>query len=205
MKKKERAKLTKAAIVEAAFRTVAELSISGASMALISESANVSKPLLHYHFKTKAALLEQVLELVLERLLEIPTENISKKLGSMEEFQAIFQRYRQTMTSEPELLVVFFDFWVQSIKNKETRQIILKRFEVFRGYLSQIVSEGVEKGEFSAEKSHMIPPLMLSLLEGASLQLISDPEAFNYDLYQYMALEMITHLADPQGGQQNRA
>ena len=116
MKKKERAKRTKAVIIEAAFRTIAENSISGASMALISESANVSKPLLHYHFKTKAALLEQVLEFVLERLLEIPTENISKKLGSMEEFQAIFQRYRRTMTSEPELLVVFFDFWVQSIK-----------------------------------------------------------------------------------------
>ena len=203
MKKKERAKLTKAGIIEAAFRTVAEHSISGASMGLISESANVSKPLLHYHFKTKAALLEQVLEFVLERLLEIPMENISKKLGSMDELQAIFQRYRRTMTSEPELLVVFFDFWVQSVKNRDIREIIVRRFDGFRGYLSQIVSEGIEKGEFGAEKSHMIPPLMLSLLEGASLQLISDPDAFNYDLYQYMALEMITHLAG--GGNYGKA
>ncbi len=99
------------------------------------------------------------------------------------------------MTSEPELLVVFFDFWVQSVNNEGIRKIIVRRFDGFRGYLSQIVSEGIEKGEFSAEKSHMIPPLMLSLLEGASLQLISDPDAFNYDLYQYMALEMITALA----------
>ena len=194
MKKQERAKQTKAGIIEAAFRTVSERTISGTSMGLISESAKVSKPLLHYHFKTKAALLEQVLEFVLERLLEIPMENVSKKLGSMEELQAIFQKYRRTMTSEPELLVVFFDFWVQSIKNQDMREIIVKRFGVFRGYLSQIVSEGVERGEFSAEKSHMIPPLMLSLLEGASLQLISDPESFNYDLYQYMALEMISSL-----------
>ena len=195
MTKKERADKTKAGIIEAAYRTVAEQTISGAGMALIAESANVSKPLLHYHFKTKAALLEKVLEFVLERLLEIPMVSASKKIGSMEELQAIFQRYKRTMTTEPELLVVFFDFWVQSVKNRGIKEIIVRRFDGFRGYLSQVVSEGVERGEFGAEKSHMIPPLMLSLLEGASLQLISDPEAFNFDLYQFMALEMITSLA----------
>ena len=195
MKKKERAEKTKANIIEAAYRTVAERSISGASMGLISQGADVSKPLLHYHFKTKAALLEQVLEFVLAKLLEIPMENVSKKFGSMEELQAIFQRYRRTMTTEPELLVVFFDFWVHSVKSGSMRKIIVRRFDGFRGYLSQVVSEGIEKGEFGAEKSHMIPPLMLSLLEGASLQLISDPEAFNFDLYQFMALEMIASLA----------
>jgi len=194
MTKKERADKTKAGIIEAAYRTVAECSISGAGMALIAESAKVSKPLLHYHFKTKAALLEQVLEFVLEKLLAIPMENVSRKLGSMEELRAIFQRYRLTMTTEPELLVVFFDFWVKSVNNRGIREIIVRRFDGFRGYLSQVVSEGIERGEFGAERSHVIPPLMLSLLEGASLQLISDPEAFNFDLYQFMALEMITSL-----------
>jgi len=77
----------------------------------------------------------------------------------------------------------------------DVREMIAARFEGFRGYCSQIVTDGVANGELMAEKSHMIPPLLISFLEGASLQLISDPQAFNYDLYQYMAMDMISLLA----------
>lgn len=195
MKQKERSEKTVAAILDAAFAVIADHSISGTTTALISVRAKVSKPLLHYHFKTKEAVLDRVLDRVLERLLEIPMENFNKNVSPFEEITAIFSRYKRTITSEPALLVVFFDFWVQGIKAPPVRAKIVQRFEGFRGYVSQLVRDGVEKGEFSPEKSHMVPPLLLSLLEGASLQLISDPNAFNMDLYQFMALDALSSVA----------
>ncbi len=200
MKQKARTDRTVTAILDAAFNIIAENSISGTTTMLISDRAKVSKPLLHYHFKTKDAVLDRVLDRVLERLLDIPMENFNKNISPFDEITGIFQRYRQTITSEPALLVVFFDFWVQGIKQPRVREKIVQRFEGFRGYISQIVRDGVDKGDFTAEKSHMIPPLMLSLLEGASLQLISDPKAFNIDLYQYMALDVLSNVAGRKNG-----
>ncbi|MBI5179066.1 MAG: TetR/AcrR family transcriptional regulator [Nitrospinae bacterium] len=195
MKQKERSEKTAAAILDAAFAVIADHSISGTTTALIAERAQVSKPLLHYHFKTKEAVLDRVLDRVLERLLEIPLENFNKNVSPFEEITGIFGRYKRTITSEPALLVVFFDFWVKGIQAPPVRAKIVQRFEGFRGYVSQLVRDGVEKGEFSPEKSHMVPPLLLSLLEGASLQLISDPNAFNMDLYQFMALDALSSVA----------
>jgi len=195
MKQKERSGKTIGAILDAAFGVIAEYSISGTTTALISDRAKVSKPLLHYHFKTKEAILDRVLDHVLERLLEIPLENLNRNVSPFDEMTGIFQRYRHIITSEPALLVVFYDFWVQGIREPRVRQKIVQRFGGFRGYIAQLVKDGVDKGEFSPEKSHMVPPLMLSLLEGASLQLISDPGAFNIDLYQYMALDALSTLA----------
>ncbi len=183
------------AVLRAAFAVIAEHTISGTTTALISERAGVSKPLLHYHFKTKEAVLESVLNRVLDRLLEIPLEDFNKDVAPFDEIKGIFSRYRKTITEEPALLTVFFDFWVRGVKHPEIRVKIVQRFDGFRGYIAQLIRDGVAKGHFVAEKSHMVPPLMLSMLEGASLQLISDPSAFNIDLYQYMAIEALGHIA----------
>lgn len=199
MKQKERREKTVEAALGAAFHVIAEHGISGATTQLIAVKAGISKPLLHYHFKTKEAVLDAVLDRVLDRLLEIPMENFNKKFSPYEEIKSIFVRYRRTITGEPALLVVFFDFWVRGMKKPEIRKKIVQRFDGFRGYISQLVKDGVDKGEFTPEKSHMVPPLMLSLLEGASLQLISDPDAFNIDLYQYMALSALSSIAGRKG------
>jgi AcrR family transcriptional regulator len=189
--RKAQAEKSAGAIVKAAFDVIASNSISGTSTSKIASAAGVSKPLLHYHFKNKEEILERVLKGVLEKLLEIPLENANKELSSFEEIKGIFKRYKETITSEPDLLVVFYDFWVRGARTPEIRKAIIRRFDAFRGYIAQLVTEGVSRGEFKPEKSHMIPPLMISFLEGASIQLITDPDAFNYDLYQYMALDMI--------------
>jgi AcrR family transcriptional regulator len=189
--RKEQAERSAGAIVKAAFDVIAANSISGTSTSKIASEAGVSKPLLHYYFKNKEEILGRVLEDVLSKLLEIPLENANKKLSAFEEIKGIFRRYKETITSNPDLLVVFYDFWVRGAKMPEIRKSITQRFDAFRGYIGQLVTEGVSKGDFKPEKSHMLPPLMISFLEGASIQLITDPDAFNYDLYQYMALDMI--------------
>ena len=194
MSRKEQAEKSIEKIVDSAFKVIATNSISGASTAKIAAHAHVSKPLVHYHFKTKEVLLERVLKKVLERLLEIPLENAHRNMKAMDEIKAIFKRYKNAIEAEPDLLVVFYDFWVHGFKEEELKQMIAKRFDAFRVYTAQLVSEGVASGEFGPDKSHMIPPLLLSFLEGASVQLIADSQAFNYDLYQYMALDMIANL-----------
>jgi AcrR family transcriptional regulator len=195
MKQKERSEKTAKGILDATFSIIANHSIADTTTALISKEAKISKPLLHYHFKTKEALLDKVLDNVLERLLWIPMEDSDKKVSPFEEIKGIFSRYKQTIVSEPALLVVFYDYWVYGYRRPNYREKIAQRFVRFRDYLSQIVRDGVSKGEFTAEKSHMVPPVMLSLLEGVSLQLIVDPEAFNIDLYQYMALDALSAIA----------
>ncbi len=197
--KKKQSQKSVEIIIDAAFRVIAEQSISGTSMSRIARESGFSKPLLHYHFGNKHALLKSTLKKVLNRFLEIPLENANKNLSPFDEIKAIFKRYKETIITEPELLVVFNDFWVQGVKEVSYREMIAQRFTAYRSYIAQLVSEGVSSGEFSAEKSHMIPPLMLSFLEGASLQLIPDRKAFNYELYQYMALEMIASLAEYKG------
>lgn len=193
--RKERSEKSMDSILKAAFRVIARESISGTSTSKIAAEAGVSKPLLHYHFNTKEKILENVLQHeVLEKLLEIPLENANKNLSAWGEIEGIFKRHKQAITGDPDLLVVFYDFWVQGVKYPEIRKIIIQRFDAFRGYVGQLVSEGMGRGEFTSDKAYTLPPVLLSFLEGASLQLISDPNAFNYDLYQYMALDMISHM-----------
>ena len=195
--RKEQSRASVDSILDAGFNVIARHSLSGTTTAKIAAEAGVSKPLLHYHFKDgKDSILTAILERrVLERLLEIPLGDLKEKMAAQEEIKGIFRRYKDTINDDPDLLVVFYDFWVMGASRPDVREMIAKRFEGFRGYVGQIVSDGVASGEFMPEKSHMIPPLLISFLEGASLQLISDPKAFNYDLYQFMAMDMIALLA----------
>lgn len=52
----------RAQIVEAAIGALAELGFTGASMVRIADRIGVSRPLIHYHFRSREALIEAVID-----------------------------------------------------------------------------------------------------------------------------------------------
>ena len=57
-----------------------------------------------------------------------------------------------------------------------------------------MVDEGVQCGLFSSESAHLVPALLVSLMEGAELQYRIDSEAFNLEEYFGAAYEMMLSL-----------
>jgi hypothetical protein len=89
---------------------------------------------------------------------------------------------------------VFVDFWVQGTKDPEIQAKIQRLYERWREDIKAVVDEGVQCGLFSPGSAHLVPALLVSLMEGAELQYRIDGDAFDLEEYFGAAYEMVLNL-----------
>lgn len=174
---------TEEKILEAALEVVQEKTISGTRMHQIADKADVVQSNVHYYYKTKRDLLKALQEKVLKHCLDI-RENERRQIdkNSFEEQMNVFIHQKQHfITKDPKYDYAEIDFWLQSRIEDNIREDFQKSFSIWREEIRQVLERffpGLAK-----EKIEYFPYLIVSMLEGASLQYLIDPDAFDLDRY----------------------
>lgn len=175
-------KKTEEKILEAALTIVKENTISGTRMHLIAEAANMVQSNIHYYFKTKNDLMLALQKKVLARCISLRKQISNQCEPTLEsQLDTFFKQKLHFILEEQEYDYAEIDFWIQGRINESMRQEFCKSFERWREEIIVLLEEYAPN--LSEEKKKYIPYMLVSLLEGASLQYLIDKNPYNVECY----------------------
>ncbi len=169
-------------ILEAALKVIHQKTISGTRMHLISEELEMVQSNVHYYFKTKNDLLIALYKKVLSKCFEIREALREKSTATLESQIDIF------ILQKKELIMNYkaydfaeIDYWIQGRISEEIRGRFAASFSEWREEIRDILCQYAP--ELSEEKKKHLPYIIVSLLEGATLQYLIDEGSFNLHDY----------------------
>ena len=154
--------MTREDILEAAAQVFRQKGFHGASMQDIAEAVNLQKASLYYHVSSKQeillALLDRALELLLERISPIASQNISadKKLSQM------IRAYLQILAENTDLSAVLL-FEHRSLERKQHARHVPNR-DKFEALWRNVLVEGVTTKLFKCQDPALTTRAILGIL-----------------------------------------
>lgn len=185
-------------ILDAALETIFANKISGARLRQVARQAEMSQGNLHYYFPTKdelyKALLDHLLQIFVEERKSILVES---SIHPQQKLRYFFNQQVELIRRQKEI-VIFFDFWVQGTADQEIRNKINEMYSKWRDDIELVINEGISKGVFSNANARLMPALLASIMDGASLQSLMDEEAFDLEQYFQVGYEMVLKMISSQ-------
>jgi AcrR family transcriptional regulator len=154
--------LTRQDILEAAAQVFRQKGFHGASMNDIAEAVNLQKASLYHHVSSKqeilVEILDQALQLLLERILPITTQSLSadKKLRLM------IHEYMQILVENRDLATVLL-FEHRALERRQQSRHIPNR-DKFEALWRDVLGDGVRTKTFQCEDIPLTARVLLGLL-----------------------------------------
>ncbi|NWG06804.1 MAG: TetR/AcrR family transcriptional regulator [Chloroflexi bacterium] len=166
--------MTREDILEAAAQVFRQKGFHGASMADIAEAVNLQKASLYHHVSSKQEilfeLLDQALQLLLERISSISAQTISadRKLRLM------VREYLQILADNIDLAAVLL-FEHRALERRQHARHVPNR-DKFELLWRNVLAQGVEEGTFRCDDVPLTARAILGLLNWTITWYRSDGE-----------------------------
>ena len=166
-------------IVRATIRCLAREGYTRLTMKQVAREAGVSQGILHYYFADKRAMLAATLEAVTRDLDRRVAAAQSRTGGDARaRLRALVRACLEVAVSRPEFWVVFVEFWGEMLHDRRLRDLNTAVYSRTRRLIGRLIAEGVRAGRFRPVDPRRASAVVLGLIDGLSLQLTFDPEAF---------------------------
>lgn len=186
----EKALTTEDKILDAALDVVQQETISGTRIHLVANRAGLFQSNIHYYFKSKRDLLFAVLQRVQKRCEDIRSELRQQAGSSLEEqLDIFFQQKKQLILHETKYDFAELDFWTQAHLDEEIKERFCRSFGKWREEIGRVIARYAPR--VSRSQRDFLSKLMVSMMEGATLQYLVDAEAFDLDSYFANCKQMI--------------
>lgn len=179
----------KEVILQATLESIAERSISNTSMQVIAEKSGVKQPNLHYYFKTKKDLLVQLMDWMEKHYHDLTEQYVGTQTTFKGKMAGHFAQEQFIIEHEPAYTRVSFDLWGLGQTDPEINQCYARTYGVWRDWISETIGQYMP--EISEEKQNLTAAMIVSMLMGAGLQYLSNPEAFNLERYIHYCLDAV--------------
>jgi AcrR family transcriptional regulator len=164
---------TRERLIAAAFRVVAREGLEAASVKAIAADAGLTPGLLHYHFPTKAALLEAVLRASLENYLRLLRETREAN-GAADQISAYFRMARESLEAERDFFKVRLAFAAQALTNPELAAVL--RDMNAEATAETALTLAASRGETEpTARDRQIAMMLKAISDGAMLTWLNDP------------------------------
>ena len=161
-------------ILAAAVERIARDGIDEVRIARIAMDAGVSTSLVHYHFETREALLEQALEYSYELAGDV-------RLGAgegdaLESVQRLAAMIDQCLPY-PGILerdwILWVELWLRAVRHPEMRPTAARLYARMRDWFAEAIATGVERGELAATADpERIADRILALADGYGVRVL---------------------------------
>jgi len=137
-------------ILAAAVERIARDGIDEVRIARIAMDAGVSTSLVHYHFDTRDALLEEALEYSYELAgdIRLGPEGDVDEFGSVRRLAAMIDQF----LPYPGLLerdwILYVELWLRAVRHPEMRPTAGRLYERMHEWFAEAIAAGIERGEF---------------------------------------------------------
>jgi AcrR family transcriptional regulator len=139
-------------ILAAAVERIAGDGIDDVRIARIAMDAGVSSSLVHYHFETREALLEQALDYSFELAGDV---RIGEDEGDVPDHTSRLAAMIDQCLPYPGELerdwILWVELWLRAVRHPELRPTAARLYARMRAWFAQAIAAGIEAGEFDAE------------------------------------------------------
>ena len=178
----EKAASTEDRILEAALDVIRTHSISGTRISLVAERAGLFQSNIHYYFKSKRDLLFDVLQRTYNRCHNIRGELRKNAEHTLEkQLDIFFAQKKQFILHETQYDYAELDFWAMTRLDSEVKFLFSASFRGWREEIARVIARYAP--HVSHERRDFLAALMVSMMEGATLQYLVDQDAFQLDAY----------------------
>ncbi len=178
------------AIIEAAFRVATRERLGGLSARAVAEAAGVSKGLVFFHFNDRERLLLALLEWLLK---EDPRVRVPPELEGAEwedrpakRLLALLEHQLSVLPTRRDRSGLFLDYWVLGTAVPDIQRRIRSAFKRYRSeflpWTAPVVAAAPER--FEGVGGEGLAGVVVSFIQGCSMQLIADPTRFDLDQYR---------------------
>ncbi|WP_155335055.1 TetR/AcrR family transcriptional regulator [Acrocarpospora corrugata] len=137
----------RAELLDAARRVVLERGLASTRVADIAKATNVSGGLIHYHFATKDDLITAMLRATSETEVRRLREIIAGPGTAVQRLDRVLRYYIPSSRSD-QSWILWLDAWALGVREPHVREILLELEGGWIEILAEVISEGVQKGEF---------------------------------------------------------
>ena len=165
---------TRERLIAAAFRVVAREGLEAASVKAIAADAGLTPGLLHYHFPTKAALLEAVLRAALANYLEVSRQR-REATPADDQIAAYFRWARAALAVERDFFKVRLAFAAAALTNPELATV-LRDLNAAAANETALMLAAARREATPTARDREIGGLLKALTDGVMLSWLSDTD-----------------------------
>lgn len=170
--------ISSAQIVQAAIRVIARQGYANTSLMDIAKEAGMSKGAVHYHYPSKEALIEVVLEAACDAVQERTIVAWSAGDNPFESLHASLEELWRARVNRTDEMLVVADLIAQSLYDDKLRAPLAEFYRLAAQQIldyvgTQLTSMGLE----SKLPQPLVARLVIGLLDGLVMQALVDPEA----------------------------
>jgi AcrR family transcriptional regulator len=160
-------------ILAAAVERIARDGIDEARIARIAMDAGVSPSLVHYHFETREALLEQALGYSYELAGDVRLAEEGPRLDTTERLAAMIDQF----LPYPGLLerdwILWVELWLRAVRHPELRPTAAGLYERMRDWFLDAIETGMERGDLRSDIApERVADRILALCDGYGIRVL---------------------------------
>ncbi len=197
---------TRERLLAAARSVFARSGFHGASVEEIASEAGFSTGALYSNFEGKEDLFLVLMELEITEHAREVSEAVRARASVAERAAGGARQWMTTIEREPELLLLFMEFWAYGVRDPQVRPKVAERFAQVRRTLTGLIVDGVR--DFDLELTVPAEQLAIAidaLADGIARQKLADPEAVPDELMGKILGLLLAGATRPQGGTDTRS
>jgi AcrR family transcriptional regulator len=169
---------TRERLLAAARSAFASSGFHGASVEEIASRAGFSTGALYSNFDGKEDLFLVLMEREIDEHAREIAQAVSLRESVAERATGGAQRWMTMIDREPELLLLFMEFWAYGVRDASVRPKVAQRFAQVRRLLTQLIEDGVREFELElALPAEQLAVAVDALADGIARQRLADPDA----------------------------
>ena len=165
-------------LLDAAVRLIAREGIDNVRIARIATEAGVSAGLVHYHFASRDALLEEAIEHSYERAGDMRLAALGEgRADSAQRLQAMID---QCLPSDPGLRqdwVLWVELWLRGARDPALRPVAARLYARLHEWFAEAIADGIATGQLRECDVDRMADRLLALLDGYGIRVLTeDPQ-----------------------------
>ena len=178
-------------ILEAAINTFVKYGIAKTRMADIAQEAGLSKGTIYLYFKSKEELIFAILDTFLARELAYANELLITDISVEEKINKLTDIIVADVAQIKPLTPLYMEFIAQAAREESVRNILQKPFDEFMDVFVTLIEQGVASGEFRELNAKEVALAMGTLIDGAILIWVYDPEFVDLEQQIKASLQLL--------------
>src|SRR5271170_4358374 len=174
---------TRERLLDASRSAFARSGFHGASVEEIASEAGFSTGALYSNFDGKEDLFLALMEREIDEHAREIADAVGARSSVAERATGGARQWMTMIEREPELLLLFMEFWAYGVRDAQVRPKVAARFAQMRETLTKLIADGVRDFDLELDiPAEQLAVAIDALADGIARQKLADPDAVPDDL-----------------------